>query len=99
MPAHSRVGDSGIGICPCHIVPVPYITIFATGASSVKTNGKTTTHITSVGIATCGHPTVALTGSSTVFAENQKVHRIGDTGVNCGPYTSITGSPNTNSGG
>jgi len=99
MPAHSRVGDIGIGVCPCHIVPVGYITVYATGASSVKTNGRTTTHITTIGISTCGHPTVALTGSSTVVAESQKVHRIGDMGVNCGPYISVGGSADTFSGG
>ena len=99
MPAHSRVGDSGVGVCPCHIIPLPYITIFASGASSVKTNGKITTIVTTIGISTCGHPTIALTGSSTVNFENQHVHRIGDMGVNCGPYVSVTGSSDTFSGG
>jgi len=92
MPRHSRVGDIGIGICPCHQSPVQYTTVFVTGAETVKTNELTTTIISTIGMASCGHPTVALTGSPSVLMENKPVHRIGDTGTNCGPYTSITGS-------
>jgi len=99
MPSHSRVGDIGVGVCPCHLVPVGYITAFVTGASSVKTNGRTTTIVSTIGVSTCGHPTIALTGSGTVFLEGHKVHRIGDVGVNCGPYISASGSGDTYSGG
>jgi|GEM_PF-2801916 hypothetical protein len=97
--AHSRVGDIGVGVCPCHVPPVGYVTMFVTGCSTVKTNTRITTIITTIGVATCGHPTVALTGSSsTVNMCNQPVHRIGDAGANCGPYVSVTGSGDTNSG-
>ena len=46
--------------------------------------------VTDIGIATCGHPTVAITGSQSVKAEKSPIHRHGDTGVNAGPYVAIT---------
>jgi hypothetical protein len=51
-----------------------------------------------MGIASCGHPTIATTGSSTVFHENQPAHRVGDLGQNCGPYTLVTGCDTINVG-
>ena len=99
MAAHSRIGDIGVGVCLCHIVPVPYITTYTTGCSTVKTNSKITTIVSTIGASTCGHPTTALTGSSTVNMCSQPVHRIWDVGANCGPYISITGSGDTYSGG
>lgn len=93
MPGVARVGDIGIGVCPCHKVPTPYVTIFTTGASSVLADGSVVCIVGTVGIASCGHPTIATTGSPNVFAENSARHRIGDLGMNCGPYTVSTGSP------
>lgn len=93
MPAQARIGDIGIGVCPCHKSPVGYITVFATGASSVQANNLTSCIISTVGIASCGHPTVALTGSPDVYHENMSAHRVGDMGANCGPYVVVTGSP------
>jgi len=94
MPNVARVGDQGFGVCPCHLVPTPYITTFTTGASTVKTNGRTTTNVGTVGVATCGHPTIAITASPNVVAEGSNVHRLGDMGMNCGAYTVISASPN-----
>lgn len=94
MPSQSRIGDIGVGTCPCHDTPVTYTTTFISGAESVLTNGQVSTIIGTVGNATCGHQTTAFVGSPNVFFENQPVHRISDTGANCGPYTTITGSPN-----
>jgi len=96
MPGIARVGDIGVGTCPCHFpAPISYITTFATGASTVNTNGSITTIISTIGISTCGHPTVALTGSPNVNAESQPVHRLGDIGSNCGPYITVTASTDT----
>lgn len=92
MPSVSKVGDIGVGVCPCHKSPVSYTTVFATGASSVPTNGQATANLTTIGVATCGHPTVVLSVSGTVTAEGTGVHRVGDAGANCGGYTAITGS-------
>jgi len=99
MSAVSKVGDMGIGTCPCHKSPVGYTTVFVSGAGSVNTNGAATCNYTTIGIASCGHPTVVLTVSGTVNAEGSGVHRIGDLGENCGGYVTTTGSGNVNAGG
>lgn len=94
MTAVSRIGDIGTGTCPCHDTPQPYTTTFVTGASTVFINNIPATLVGTIGNATCGHPTTALTGSSTVFIEGLPVHRIADTGANCGPYITVTGAAN-----
>jgi len=98
MTMQARIGDLGQGICPCHDSPVSYITTFVTGSNSVTTNGLVSTIIGTIGMSSCGHPTVALTGSSTVFKETKASHRLGDTGANCGPYVTITASPDVDVG-
>lgn len=95
MPAVSRVSDIGVGVCPCHKVPVGYVTAFVTGSPKTNADGLAVHRVTDVGVASCGHPTVALTGAGKTFADGLKVHRTGDSGVNCGPYASATGSPKT----
>ena len=95
MPAVSRVSDVGVGVCPCHIVPVPYVTVFVTGSPKTNADKLPVTRVGDIGVASCGHPTVALTGAGKTFADKRKVHRVGDAGVNCGPYASVTGSPKT----
>lgn len=92
MTAITRVGDIGVGICYFHRRPTPYTTTFSTGADSVLTNGQVSCTIGTIGIASCGHPTTALTGSGDVFADESGFHRIGDTGMNGGPYTVVSGS-------
>ena len=99
MPSMSRIGDMGVGVCPCHDSPVSYVTTFVTGANTVFTNGANQTYIGTIGVASCGHPTFALTGSPDVYAEGSPVHRVGDMGENCGPYTAITGSDNVAANG
>lgn len=94
----SKVGDVGIGVCPCHLSPVGYNTVFISGASSVNTSGAATCNLTTIGIASCGHPTVVLSVSSTVTAEGTGVHRIGDVGENCGAYVTVSGSSNVTAG-
>ncbi|HRC96018.1 MAG TPA: hypothetical protein PK317_04415 [Coprothermobacter proteolyticus] len=92
MPRQSKLGDIGIGTCCCHTTCVNYTTVFVTGADSVTTNLPASAIIGTVGIASCGHPTVALTAELLVTKENKGSHRIGDTGANCGPYVTVTGS-------
>ncbi len=94
MAGVSAIGFIGVGVCPCHKSPQQYTTIFVTGTTTVSTNGSATATIGSTGVASCGHPTVALTGAGTVLAAGSGVHRIGDTGANCGSYTVLTGSGN-----
>ena len=93
-----KVGSIGIGTCPCHNGSVNYTTVIADGAITVTSEGVETAIVTSMGIASCGHPTIATTGSSTVFHENQSAHRVGDLGQNCGPYTLVTGCDTINVG-
>lgn len=88
----STVGCLGIGICPCHITPQSYTTIFVTGSESVETNQKVSAIVGTVGISSCGHPTIALTGSKSVSKEIKESHRVGDIGANCGTYVVVTGS-------
>ncbi len=95
MPAQTRVGDLGFGICKCHKKAKKYTTVFNTGADSVITNNNISCFIGTIGISDCGHSTVAHTGSPDVFLESHASHRIGDTGANCGPYVVVTGSHNT----
>ena len=98
MTNQTRVGDTGIGVCPCHDTPVSYTTVFTTGASTVGTNNKASAIVGSIGISSCGHPTIALTGSKTILKENKPSHRIGDTGTNCGSYVVVSGSNDVNVG-
>ena len=97
-PGHCRVGDIGVGVCPCHVVPVGYVTVFVTGCHNVNVDGRTECIISTIGVASCGHPTIALTGSGNTVSCKQGVHRIGDMGVNCGPYVAVSGSGNTVAG-
>lgn len=90
-----KIGDLGQGVCPCHDDPETYITTFSIGAKTVFVNGENVMIVGGIGISSCGHPTIALTGSNNVFAENQGIHRVGDEGNNCGMYTALTGSNNT----
>ena len=95
--AVARVGDMGIGVCPCHLAPVSYTTIFIDGAPANFTDDLNTCWVTTIGLSSCGHPTVAVTGSPNVDISGNAVHRVGDTGHNCGNYTVVTGSPNVDS--
>ena len=98
--ALGKLGSIGVGSCPCHppLPPVTYNTIISTGAPTVNVNGVSAAIIGSVGISSCGHATVALTGSACVIANGQGLHRTGDIGANCGNYILLTGAVMTNSG-
>jgi uncharacterized Zn-binding protein involved in type VI secretion len=97
LQAVARMGDMGVGVCPCHGIPVSYTTIFTEGAPTHFTDDLNTAWVTTVGVSSCGHSTIALTGSPVVDIQGNAIHRVGDTGQNCGPYVTITGSPNVDS--
>lgn len=99
MPPRCRMSDTGTGICPNHSSPRQYTTIFNIGATTVLTNNFGSANLGTVGISSCGHPTIALLGSSSVNIEGKPSHRIGDTGANFGTYIALIGSPNVNDGG
>lgn len=95
MTAITRVDDIGQGYCTCHKKNV--IVVFQQGCKTVLAEDKELGAVEIiVGRASCGHPTIAKIGSSTVFSENKGVHRIHDTGEigpGCGTYSVSTGSP------
>lgn len=96
----TRITDLGTGICP---TPGhgPYITAHITSASTVFSNNLGQCVISkTIGQQTCGHQSLAITGSPTVFAENLAVHRIADIGQGGGGdiYVVITGSPDVFAG-
>lgn len=96
MTAIARVGDIGVGICYDHDSPTSYTTTFISGSTTVMANGAVSCIVGTIGVSSCGHNTVALSGSPDVSHSNQPVHRVGDTGSNSGPYTVVSGSPNVN---
>lgn len=89
----SRVGDVGVGTCPNHPTPVQYVTTFVTGLFTGTANDQEIAYVGTVGNSTCGHPTIALSGSTIANGEDSPIHRVGDVGANFGPYTSMSGSP------
>lgn len=99
MTSISKLGDIGVGVCAAHEFPIPFVTVFVTGSPNVLTNGVPSTIIGTIGISSCGHPTVAILGSGTVFANTLGVHRLGDIGsIAGGVYVDIIGSPNVFAG-
>lgn len=93
----SRTGDIGIGICPAHQTPVTYITTLVSSNPNVTADGIPIITVGDIGISTCGHATIALTGSTFGNINSKKIHRISDTGSNPGPYTVINGSSTVDS--
>ncbi|SRR6266581_1541678 len=89
----TRYGDMGLGVCPAHHHPVTYITVFVSSNSNVTSDGIPIITVGDIGISSCGHPTVAVTGSEVGLANEKGIHRVGDMGTNPGHYTVITGSP------
>lgn len=69
----TRVGDLGAGVCRAHIVPVSYVTTHISGAKTVFANGAPMAVLGTIGATSCGHTTMAVSGSSTVFNCTQLV--------------------------
>ena len=104
----ARIGDLGHGYCKAGHVDVPkgspkeFVTTFISGTTSVFLNNKPLAFVTSLGDTDCGHTTTAMSGSATVFAENQAVHRLNDLGIineGDGDYIVISASDDASSGG
>ena len=92
-----RNGDIGIGICPAHSTPQSYVTTFVSSNPSITVDGIPVITVGDMGICTCGHPTIAIGGSSAGSTNGKGFHRVGDPGTNPGHYTAVTGSPTTDS--
>jgi hypothetical protein len=99
MPLASTVGMIGVGVCYLHTTPVPYVTTIVTGANSCPYENMPVATVGSIGCATCGHSTEAITSSATCSAENKLIHRVGDMGQTpSGPYNMVQGCPSTEIG-
>ena len=94
-PKITRQGDIGIGICPSHQSATTYITTFISSNLDVTADGIPVITIGDIGISTCGHPTIAITGAQFRNVNAKKVHRKDDMGTNPGPYIVVTHSPTT----
>jgi uncharacterized Zn-binding protein involved in type VI secretion len=92
------IGSIGVGICPLHEFPIPYTTVIITGHPTIQVDGQSVAMINSIGAASCGHSSVALTGAIMSVADEQGLHRVGDTGTTGGPYTLVTGAPTVDTG-
>ena len=98
-----RIGDQGTGICHLHDSPTPYTTTFISNpGTTVTADGIEICTIGAIGNATCGHQTVATTGSGqSTDALGNAFHRVGDQGHiigdTAGIYTATTGSPTVSS--
>ncbi len=87
------------GKCSAHKKTKTVNVTFLTGAASVLTNGSPTLNMTSIGIASCGHPVLVVSGSGTVFAESSGVVRVGDIVMTVGgTQIVLTGSSDTFAG-
>jgi hypothetical protein len=89
------VGDVGVGVCFGHPVPTPFVTIFVSGDDVVDVDGNQMMRIGDIGICSCGHVSIAVSGASIVEGSNgMMAHRVGDVGITNGPgtYVAVTGS-------
>ena len=107
MTQITRVGDLGVGNCYAGHPdvdkgqPKPFTTQFVKGADTVFLNNKPLMLIGGIGNTDCGHTTLAVSGSRTVFAEHVAVHRFNDIGViqeGDGEYHVISNSDNVAAG-
>lgn len=89
----ARTGDIGVGICPAHTSPVTYISTLVSSNPNTTSDGIPIVTVGDVGVCSCGHPSIAITGASFSECNSKKIHRLGDSGTNSGPYTVITSSP------
>lgn len=98
-----RIGDQGQGTCYLHSSPTAFTTTFVSNpGTTVTVDGLGICTIGAIGNTTCGHQTIADTGSG-LSNDNlgNAFHRVGDTGHVIGStqstYTATTGSPTCSS--
>lgn len=96
--SNARNGDVAAGICPAHKNPRSYNAIIVGGSPDTLIESSGAGFISSVGISSCGHPIVVITGSATVLVNGAGAARIGDAGTNPGPCVIQTGAATVTSG-
>ena len=85
MAIDARTGDVFVGACCCHSHPtcIPMAGIIVSGCGSTSSSALQEARVGDVGVGYCGHPTVIITGSSTVTINNQANSRVGDVVAGC----------------
>lgn len=89
-----KVGDSAVGICPCHS-PSPLLAnvTYTSGIGTVLVNGSPVMVLGGTGVSSCGHNAIIITGSASVTVGGSGVHLIGGTCQVCaGTATTTTAS-------
>ena len=101
MPAQSRIGDIGVGICCCHSKPrcIPMVGPLVQGSPNHRTNSLPSSRLGDMIIGYCGHPGFMITSSSTARINGLGAVRVGDNFTGCFIGTLVQGSPNTIVGG
>jgi len=96
MSADARTGDIFAGVCCCKPHPkcVNMVGIIVNGCDSASSKGLQEARVGDIGIGSCGHPTLIITGSSTVTINNQANARVGDLVAGCINGVIITGANN-----
>ena len=91
----ARVGDIGVGVCLGHKDPTSFVTVFVSGDPIVSADGRAIATVGTIGIASCGHVTVAVSGSElSKMCGGLGIHRVGDVGISSGGgvYVVVSGS-------
>lgn len=101
MPATSRIGDAGVGLCACHppSPPIPMTGVIISGASSHKVENSSVARIGDIVLGVCGHTGVLVGGSSNSKSEGSGIVRVGDSFVGCFSGVITTGAGSDNTGG
>lgn len=89
-----RIGDIGIGVCPCHKNPITVVGTILTGSPNVMANSIGKARVGDLVMCSCGHPATIILGNWTVLAGGMAQARMGDTFQGCPVGSLIIGSPN-----
>ena len=93
MRGLARIGDRTIGTCVCHVPPIQVGGTVVVGSPDVRTNGRNQARLGDTVLADCGHRGTIVTASTTVFANQKGVARLGYKTTGCYRATIITASP------
>ena len=94
LPA-ARISDIAVGVCYCHLYPIPQVGFIITGSGTVQINGLGAARLTDIVLAGCGHIGIIVTSSGTVVVEGLGQARLSDITVGCFVSAIATGSPDT----
>lgn len=92
MSTNVRELDLFVGICYCHIVPLPSAGIFLMCSPDHKIENLGQTRLFDIGITFCGHIAIAISGSPTSQTNGLPKPRSGDVVVGCLVGVNVSGS-------